>query len=156
MLTLYQPDIPQNCAALIRLAAAWRVPLAIIEPCGFVLDHKKLGRAELDYRQHADVQRFASWDIFQSQMSTRRLLLLSTKAAVPYAEFQYQADDILLIGQESCGVPEQVHSAAAARLIIPMAPTIRSLNAAMSATIVLAEQQRQCGWPGVIPMKVRI
>lgn len=147
MLALYQPDIPQNCAALIRLAAAWQVPLAIIEPCGFILDDRRMARAELDYRQHADVRRFTNWASFRDATKERRLLLLSTRASVRYSDFQFQSDDVLLIGQESCGVPNDIHEAADARLWIPMLPTVRSLNAAMSATIVLSEMQRQCHWP---------
>lgn len=144
-LALYQPDIAQNCGAMMRLCAALGVSMDIIEPCGFVLDDQKLRRAAMDYIQYLSLTRHASWDKFRQYAGGRRLVLLTTRGAVPYTEVSYHADDLLMVGRESAGVPEDVHEASALRVFIPLRPPARSLNVAMSAAIVIAEALRQIG-----------
>lgn len=149
-LALYQPDIPQNCGALIRLTACLGVGLDIIEPCGFLLDDKRLKRAGLDYHAQASLRRHRSWTAFQTTRQAEsapsgRLLLLTTGGDRPYTHFAYAADDILLLGRESAGVPDEVHAAADARLVIPVRAGCRSLNVAQAAAMVLGEALRQTG-----------
>ena len=144
-LALYQPDIPQNTGTLMRLCAAMNVPLDIVEPCGFAFDEKKIRRSAMDYMDHLDMARHSNWDQFQEAKGPRRLILLTTKAAVPYTEFEFQANDILLAGRESAGVPDDVHNAADARIVVPMHPGLRSLNVAVSCAMVLGEALRQTG-----------
>ncbi len=141
-LALFQPDIPQNTGALIRLAACLQVPLDIIEPCGFVLDDKRLRRAGLDYHDQAAVSRHRSWEAYQQQRRGR-LLLLTTKASAPYTGFSFQRGDNLLLGRESAGVPEDVHQIADERIVIPVGADCRSLNVALAAAMVLGEALRQ-------------
>lgn len=142
-LALFEPDIPQNTGALIRLGACLGVPIDIIEPCGFLWSESKLKRAGMDYLSQAEVNRHASWQAFLGARAGARLVLLTTKAAEPYTGFAFQPSDILLLGRESAGVPDTVHEAATARLIIPMRPGLRSLNVALSAAMVLGEALRQ-------------
>jgi tRNA (cytidine/uridine-2'-O-)-methyltransferase len=150
-LALYQPDIPQNTGAILRLAACFKVPVDIIEPCGFPLDDNRLRRSAMDYGGLCEVVRHKSWDMFLKglhQPRPRRLVLLSTASAVPYTDFTFGGADTLLLGRESAGVPEEVHAAADARLRIPIAAETRSLNVALAAGIVLAEALRQqAGFP---------
>jgi tRNA (cytidine/uridine-2'-O-)-methyltransferase len=148
-LALYQPDIPQNTGAVLRLAACLGVGVDIIEPCGFVLDDKRLKRVGMDYLNAVDLVRHASWarylkarDISQNKA---RLVLLTTAAETAYQDFRFAADDVLLCGRESAGVPEDVHARAEARIKVPMAAGARSLNVAMAAAIVLGEALRQTG-----------
>lgn len=142
-LALYQPDIPQNTGTLMRLCASMNVALDIIEPCGFALDEKKLRRAAMDYIDQLDMTRHKNWDAFQESKQGARLILLSTKASVPYTDFEFQENDILLAGRESAGVPDDVHNAADARVLVPMAPGLRSLNVAISCAMVMGEALRQ-------------
>jgi tRNA (cytidine/uridine-2'-O-)-methyltransferase len=144
-LALFEPDIPQNTGALIRLGACFGVPVDIIEPCGFLWSEPKLKRAGMDYLDQADVTRHASWEAFRQASAGARLVLLTTRGASPYLEFAFAPGDILLLGRESAGVPETVHAASDARLFIPMRPGLRSLNVAMAGAIVLAEARRQTG-----------
>jgi tRNA (cytidine/uridine-2'-O-)-methyltransferase len=146
-LALFQPDIPQNVGAAIRLAACLHVPLEIIEPCAFPLSDRSLKRAALDYGPLARIERRASWADFQAAPARRegRLLLFTTRAATPYLDFDYQAGDTLLFGQESAGAPDHVHDAADARLVIPIAPGARSLNLVVSAAMALGEALRRTG-----------
>lgn len=137
-LALYQPDIPQNAGSLMRLCACLGVGLDIIEPCGFLLSDRNFRRAGLDYR--GEVTRHESWERFRHP---GRLLLLTTKAALPYTEFAFERADTLLVGRESAGVPPPVHAAADARLLIPMRPGMRSINVAQAAAMVLGEALRQ-------------
>jgi tRNA (cytidine/uridine-2'-O-)-methyltransferase len=147
-LALYEPDIPQNTGALIRLGACFAVPLDIIEPCGFLWSDAKLKRAGMDYLDRAEIARHSSWDAFVAAQSGARLVLLTTKADMPYTEFEFRKDDVLLLGRESAGVPDHVHGAASARLRIPMRAGLRSLNVAMAGAMVLAEALRQTkGFP---------
>ncbi|MDX2028643.1 MAG: tRNA (cytidine(34)-2'-O)-methyltransferase [Alphaproteobacteria bacterium] len=144
-LALYQPDMAPNTGAMMRLCACFGVGLDIIEPCGFVLNDPRMRRAGMDYMEHVAYARHASWNDFTAQASGRRLVLLTTKAAMPYYDFKFRGDDILLVGQESAGVPDEIHSQVQARLVVPMQPGLRSLNVAMSAAIVLSEALRQSG-----------
>lgn len=141
-LALYQPDIPQNAGALLRLGACLGVPVDIIEPCGFVLGDRRLKRAGMDYLAAAALTRHPSWESFRAGRSGR-LVLLTTQAPLAYHCFRFQADDTLLLGRESAGVPEAVHRAAEARLRIPLAAGMRSLNVALAAAMVLGEALRQ-------------
>jgi len=148
-LALYQPDIPQNTGAILRLAACFGMPVDLIEPCGFVFDDRRLRRAGMDYLEHVDLHRHSSWEAYQAARAGQpgRLILLTTKAAVPHVECRFEATDSLLLGRESAGVPEEVHAAADLRLLIPMRPGLRSLNVAMAAAIVAGEAMRQLGYP---------
>jgi tRNA (cytidine/uridine-2'-O-)-methyltransferase len=144
-IVLYQPDIPQNAGALLRLAACFGVPLDIIEPCGFLWDDRRLRRVGMDYLSMAEWVRHRSWDAFLAERPAGRLVLLTTRGATAYADFAFRSDDALLLGRESGGVPDRVHASAAARLKIPLMRDARSLNVAMAAAIVLAEALRQTG-----------
>jgi tRNA (cytidine/uridine-2'-O-)-methyltransferase len=150
-LALFQPDIPQNAGALIRLGACMGVPVDIIEPCGFVLSDRRLRRAGMDYLDAADLTRHESWAAFHASRSpAARLVLLTTAGATPYHRFVFAAEDTIVLGRESAGVPPEVHAASAARLIIPMRPGLRSLNVALAAAMVLGEALRQTNLlPGV-------
>lgn len=130
----------------MRLGACTGVGLDIIEPCGFILDDKRMKRSVMDYADHADVTRHVSWAAFQAQRRGR-LVLLTTRAAVPYTQVAYHPDDILLLGRESAGVPDDVHDAADLRVLIPMRPGTRSLNVAIAAAMVLGEVLRQVDTP---------
>lgn len=147
-LALFEPDIPQNCGALIRLGACLGVGVDIIEPCGFLFSDKKLRRAGMDYLEHAEVVRHSSWQAFLEARSGLRLVLITTKGAGSYLDFSFGADDVLLLGRESEGVPAEVHQRADARLRIPLKTGMRSLNVAQAGAIVLAEALRQTkGFP---------
>jgi tRNA (cytidine/uridine-2'-O-)-methyltransferase len=144
-LALYEPDIPQNAATIIRLCACLGVGVDIIEPCGFQFTDKGFKRAGMDYLDMAAVTRHAAWDAFQP---AGRLVLLTTRAEQAYAGFAFRPDDTLLLGRESAGVPDAVHDAADARLRIPMRQGARSVNVALAAAMVLGEALRQTdGFP---------
>jgi tRNA (cytidine/uridine-2'-O-)-methyltransferase len=143
-LALFQPDIPQNLGAAIRLAACLGVPLDVIEPCGFPLSDAAIRRAAMDYAGLAQVKRHAGWGDFRANPApSGRLVLFTTRAATPLHDFAFAAEDILLFGRESAGVPDDVHDAADARVIIPLAPGARSLNVVTAATLALGEALRQ-------------
>lgn len=142
-LALYQPDMPPNTGTIMRLAACFGLGLDIIEPCGFVFDDKKLKRAAMDYINHLAYTRHSSWQAFRDQKGIRRVVLLTTKANLAYDKFTFQPDDILMVGRESAGVPEDVHQEADARIVIPMRPDVRSLNVAIAMGIVTGEALRQ-------------
>ena len=144
-LALYQPDIPQNAGALLRLGACLGVPVDIIEPCGFVLGARRFRRAGMDYLAQAEWRRHASWGAFLAARGASRLVLLTTRAAERYDGFAFAPGDILLVGRESAGVPDEVHDAADARLRIPMRQGPRSLNVALAAAIAVGEALRQLG-----------
>ncbi len=147
-LALYEPDIPQNTGALLRLAACLATPVSVIEPCGFVLSDRRLRRAGMDYLDNVEMTRHDSWDAFLAQ-SRGRLVLLTTQGETAYTRFAYRPDDTLLLGRESAGVPDHVHDAVDARIVIPMAPGARSLNVAVAAAMALGEALRQTdGFPG--------
>lgn len=144
-LALYCPEIAQNVGTLLRLAACWQTPVDIVEPCGFPFDDRKLRRAGMDYMDQVDLTRHADWSAFRSATDGSRLVLLTTKGAVPHTDFAFSAGDILLLGQEGAGVPPEVHAAADARIRLPMAPEMRSLNVAVAGAVALGEALRQTG-----------
>ena len=146
LLALFQPDIPQNLGAALRLGACMGVPVHVIEPCGFPLSDKAIRRAAMDYGEPADVVRHAGWSDFQAAKGSARIVLFSTKAAQPLHDFVFRPDDILLFGRESAGVPDSVHERANARLLIPMVGGQRSINVAMSAAMMTGEALRQTAW----------
>lgn len=144
-LALYQPDIPPNVGTMIRLGACLGVPIDVIEPCGFPFGDRAMRRAGLDYIELAAVTRHRSWQAFNENRGAGRLILLSTKAALPYVDFAYRPDDTLMVGRESIGVPEEIHAVVNARVLVPMQPGRRSLNVAVAAAMVLGEALRQTG-----------
>jgi tRNA (cytidine/uridine-2'-O-)-methyltransferase len=151
-LALYQPDIPQNTGTLLRLSACLGVAVEIIEPAGFDVSDRHLRRSGLDYLDHVAITRHRSWAAF-AEWRTReniRLVLATTQAAVPYADFAYAPGDCLLMGRESAGVPEAVHAAADARVVVPLRPGLRSLNVAVCAAMILGEGLRQTGGYGSV------
>jgi tRNA (cytidine/uridine-2'-O-)-methyltransferase len=144
-LALYQPDIPQNTGSILRLAACLGVAVDIIEPCGFVLDDRRLKRAGMDYLGQAEIARHSSWEAYTGFSRPGRLVLLSTKARLPYHRFAFEDADTLLLGRESAGVPQAVADYADALVLIPMRPGLRSLNVALAAALALGEALRQTG-----------
>jgi tRNA (cytidine/uridine-2'-O-)-methyltransferase len=146
-LALYAPDIPQNAGTLMRLGACLGVDVDLIEPAGFPLSDRAFRRAGLDYLDHVVLRRHASFAAFEDwrRGAGLRLVLLTTAAPIPYADFAFAGDDILMVGRESAGVPEAVHAAADARVVVPMRPALRSLNVAVAASMVLGEALRQTG-----------
>jgi tRNA (cytidine/uridine-2'-O-)-methyltransferase len=146
-IALYQPDIPGNTGTILRMAACFGIEVHIIEPAGFDLSDRSLKRAGMDYIEQAALRRHVNWDAFQefAVAENRRIILMSTKASQSFLGFKFDSPDILLFGRETVGVPEAVHEAADARLLIPMRPDRRSLNLALSAAIASAEALRQTG-----------
>jgi len=142
-LALYEPDIPQNLGAFIRLAACLGTPLDIIEPCGFPVDDKRIRRAAMDYVDLARIRRHASWAAFRRDRPPGRLVLLTTTGATDLPSARFEPDDTLLMGRESAGVPPDVHAAADLRVRVPMQQGVRSLNVALAAAVVLSEALRQ-------------
>ena len=142
-IALYQPDIAPNAATIARLCACFGLKLTIIEPAGFVFSDSAFKRAGMDYLRVADLQHAASWHSFCQAIGDKRLVLLSTKASQPYVDFKFQNNDILLLGRESAGVPDEVHAAIPNRIRIPMQPGMRSLNVAIAAGLVAGEALRQ-------------
>jgi len=149
-LALYQPDIPQNAGAMLRLAACLGLGVDLILPAGFVLDDARMRRAGMDYIDHVAIARHTSWDAYREArryakggQAEGRLVLLTTQGDLAYTDFVFGPEDTLLVGRESGGVPLEVHDAADARLIIPMQAGLRSLNVAMAAAIVAGEAMRQ-------------
>jgi tRNA (cytidine/uridine-2'-O-)-methyltransferase len=146
-LALFQPDIPQNLGANLRLAACLGVAVDIIEPCGFPLTDRALKRTAMDYGENVEISRHSGWSAFrESQLvSGARLILFTTRGSIRLDSQIFRSDDILLFGRESAGTPEEVHDVADARVAIPLAEGARSLNVAMSAGIALWEALRQTG-----------
>jgi tRNA (cytidine/uridine-2'-O-)-methyltransferase len=142
-LALFEPDIPQNLGAFIRLSACLGAPLDVIEPCGFPVDDKRIRRAAMDYYDLANMTRHASWTAFQRDRTPGRLVLLTTAGAIRFPDVEFRPDDTLLLGRESAGVPSEVHEAADLRLRIPLQKSLRSLNVATAAAMVLGEALRQ-------------
>ena len=143
-LALYRPDIAYNVGGVLRLGACMGVGVDLIEPMGFAWDDRRVARAAMDYIDHVAVTRHAEWAAFEATVTTR-LVLLTTRAETRLYDFAFRADDILLFGRESAGVPEEVHDRADARVVIPMRAGLRSLNLSMSAAITLSEALRQTG-----------
>ena len=149
-LALYQPDIPQNTGTLLRLGACLGVELDIIEPCGFLFNEKAMRRAGMDYLEFVKYRRHNSWADFLAYREEHkeeygRLVLMTTKGAQSFVDFEFLPNDIILMGRESAGVPENVHQTVDARLLIPMASEARSINMAISAAMALSEGLRQIG-----------
>lgn len=146
-LALYQPDIPQNCGTMLRLCACLGVEAAIIEPAGFPVSDRHFRRSGMDYLDAVTVSRHVSWRAFEDWRAPtgRRLVLLSTSAALPFTDFAFAPNDILMVGRESAGAPPEVHAAADARILIPIRPGMRSLNVAVCAAMALGEALRQTG-----------
>ena len=144
-LALYQPDIPQNCGTMLRLCACLGVEASIIEPAGFPVSDRHFRRSGMDYLDAVNVTRHVSWRAFEAWRAPtgRRLVLLSTSAALPFTDFSFAPDDILMVGRESVGAPQEVHEAADARILIPIRPGMRSLNVAVCAAMALGEALRQ-------------
>jgi len=147
-IALYQPDIAGNTGTILRLAACLGMTVEVIEPAGFDTSDRNLRRAGMDYLSSVTLSRHLDWHHFEAwrRESGRRLVLASTKAAAIYTDFIYQPDDILLFGRESAGVPDHVHEAADARVLIPMQAGQRSINVAMSAAMIAGEALRQTGF----------
>ncbi len=146
-IALYQPDIPQNTGTILRLCACLGIEAHIIAPAGFPTSDRAFRRAGMDYLDAVTLVRHSSWQAFETRRRAQnhRLLLFTTAATVSYLDYRYRADDVLLFGRESAGVPAQVHEAADARLIIPMRPGLRSLNVALAAAMAAGEALRQTG-----------
>ena len=147
-LALFQPDIPQNTGTLLRLGACLDLALDIIEPCGFIFNEKAMRRAGMDYLEQVSYQRHNSWQEFLTFRQEHpdeygRIVLMTTHASSPYTDFHFEKNDIILMGRESAGVPEEVHHTADARLLIPMNKNARSINMAVSAAMVIGEALRQ-------------
>lgn len=143
-IALYQPEIPGNVGAILRLAACFSVPVDIIEPCGFIWSDTRVKRAGMDYINHVSIQRHAGWSDYR-QAQAGRLILLSSKADVRLDRFSFSSEDTLMMGQESAGVPDAVRAACDAALRIPINPAVRSLNISVACAIALAEALRQTG-----------
>ena len=141
-LALFQPEIAANLGAAIRIAACFDAPLSVIEPCGFPWRERDIRKAALDYE--TELRRFTSWAAFEKTIAGR-LVLMTTKGARPHPEVDFKPDDIILLGQESAGVPQHVHERADIRARIPMSPAARSLNVTVAGAIALAEAARQLG-----------
>jgi tRNA (cytidine/uridine-2'-O-)-methyltransferase len=142
-IALYEPDIPQNTAAIIRTCACLGADLEIIEPCGFLFTDKRFKRVVMDYMDEKLIKFYQSSEEFFKSKKGQRVVLLTTKSAVSYAEFNFKSSDTLLFGRESAGVPENVHNSIKYRLKIPMMSNKRSLNIASSVAIILSENLRQ-------------
>ena len=142
-IALYEPDIPQNTAAIIRTCACLGAKLEIIEPCGFLLSDKRFKRVVMDYMDFEHIEFYQSSEKFFEKKQNQRIVLMTTKGSVSYTEFKFKSDDTILFGRESAGVPEKVHKLIKDRLKIPMNDKVRSLNIASSVAIVLAESLRQ-------------
>jgi tRNA (cytidine/uridine-2'-O-)-methyltransferase len=146
-IALYQPDIPQNAGTILRMAACLGLPVDLILPAGFDASDRSFRRSGLDYLQHVEIIRHASFEAFETwrgQDPARRLILLTTRAETHYLDFAFAAHDILMLGRESAGVPDTVQACATARIKVPMREGLRSLNVAVAAAMVTGEAIRQC------------
>lgn len=145
---MYQPEIAGNLGAMIRTAACFAASLHVVEPCGFPFKAREIGRAAMDYGALAPPRRYDSWDQFVSNPAeeTGRLILLTTKATTTLPDFGFRSGDMLVLGQESAGVPDHVRESCEVAVRIPLAPRARSLNVATAGAIGLSEMRRQLGW----------
>jgi tRNA (cytidine/uridine-2'-O-)-methyltransferase len=149
-IALYEPDIPQNTGTVLRLCACLGIEAHLIEPAGFPASDRAFRRAGMDYLDAVALVRHRSWREFEAwrRRERRRLVLFTTAASLPYLDYRFEPDDILLFGRESAGVPQEVHASADARLVIPMREGLRSLNVAIAAAMVAGEALRQtAGFP---------
>ena len=144
-IALYEPDIPQNTAAIIRTCACLGAKLEIIEPCGFLLTDKRFKRVVMDYINLSQIKFYQSSEKFLEAKKNNRIVLMTTKGSISYTKFKFNFDDTILFGRESAGVPDSIHKLINNRLKIPMNNKVRSLNIASSVAIVLAESLRQTG-----------
>ena len=142
-IALYEPDIPQNTAAIIRTCACLGAKLESLEPCGFLVSDKRFKRVVMDYMDLEQIEFYQSSEKFFEKKQNQRIVLMTTKGSISYTEFKFKSDDTILFGRESAGVPEKVHKLIKDRLKIPMNEKVRSLNIASSVAIVLAESLRQ-------------
>ena len=142
-IALFEPDIPQNTAAIIRTCACLGAKLEIIEPCGFLLSDKRFKRVVMDYMDEKDIEFYKSSEDFFRFKKNQRIILMTTKASISYTKFKFDKNDTILFGRESAGVPENIHKLIKNRLKIPMKSNKRSLNIASSVAIILAESLKQ-------------
>ena len=145
-IALFEPDIPQNTAAIIRTCACLGAKLEIIEPCGFLLNDKRFERVVMDYMDEKEIKFYQSSNDFFRSTENQRIILMSTKASISYTKFKFNKNDTILFGRESAGVPDSVHKLIKDRLKIPMKNNKRSLNLASSVAIILAECLKQTKW----------
>ena len=144
-IALFEPDIPQNTAAIIRTCACLGVKLEIIEPCGFLLNDRRFRRVVMDYMDEKDLRFYQSSDHFFNSKKNQRIILMTTKASISYTKFKFDKNDTILFGRESAGVPRKVHEMINNKLKIPMKNSKRSLNLSTSVAITLAESLKQTG-----------
>ena len=142
-IALYEPDIPQNTAAIIRTCACLGAKLEIIEPCGFLLSDKRFKRVVMDYMNNNEINIYQNFDDFYKKKENQRIILMTTKASISYTKFKFEINDTILFGRESAGVPERIHKLMKHRLKIPMEDRKRSLNISSSVAIILAESFKQ-------------
>ena len=142
-IALYQPDIPQNTAAIVRLAACMQLKVHIIEPCGFNLNDSRFKRVTMDYIEITKIIKYLDFEDFKKKNIDKRIILMTTKSNIFYHKFKFKKDDILLLGRESAGVPTKIHNEVKNRLKVPLSGNARSLNIAMTAAIVASEALRQ-------------
>ena len=142
-IALYQPDIPQNTAAIIRTCSCLGVQLEIIEPCGFFLTDPRFKRVAMDYMDMSSIKFYKSYEDFEKAKKNKRVILATTKAKEDYIKFKFKKDDTLLFGRESSGVPEKLHKNIKYKIKIPMIENKRSLNLATSVAIIISESLRQ-------------
>ncbi len=144
-IALFEPDIPQNTAAIIRTCACLGVKLEIIEPCGFLLNDRRFRRVVMDYMDEKNIRFYKSYDHFFNSKKNQRIILMTTKASISYTKFKFDKNDTILFGRESAGVPRKVHEMINTKLKIPMKNSKRSLNLSTSVAITLAESLKQTG-----------
>ena len=142
-IALYEPDIPQNTGAIIRICSCLGADLEIIKPCGFLFNDKRFKRVVMDYMDEKMIKFYRDYNDFFESKKNQRVILMTTKASVPYATFDFKINDTILFGRESAGVPEKIHALINNKLKIPMINNKRSLNIASSVAIILAENLRQ-------------
>ena len=145
-IALFEPDIPQNTAAIIRTCACLGAKLEIIEPCGFLLNDKRFRRVVMDYMNEKDLRFYESFDHFFKSKKNQRIILMTTKASISYTDFKFDKNDTILFGRESAGVPKKIHEMLKNKLKIPMRHRKRSLNISTSVAIILAESLKQTGF----------
>ena len=145
-IALFEPDIPQNTAAIIRTCACLGAKLEIIEPCGFLLSDKRFKRVVMDYMEEKDIKFYKSSEAFFKSKENQRIVLMTTKASISYSKFKFKKNDTILFGRESAGVPRKLHKILNNRLKIPIENNKRSLNLASSVAIILAECLKQTKW----------
>ena len=144
-IALFEPDIPQNTAAIMRTCACLGAKLEIIEPCGFLLNDKRFKRVVMDYMDEKNIIFYKNSNLFFESKKNERIILMTTRASISYTKFKFEVNDTILFGRESAGVPDSIHNIIKDRLKIPMKENKRSLNIASSVAIVLAESLKQTG-----------